>query len=410
MKRLAAVAMSVTQSISIPIHNPAARVALLALLLSACGGGGDQGKVNAAAVAPTNGVVVPASGASATSGSSSSSTSSSGTGTAAPASGASSPSATAPVLPFFGVNGHYVDGGVYASIPLATQAAHLVGLGMNVYRQDVYIADHVNTLASTVIPGLGPNVTVLPMIEAHPWADPSLNGQQPTEASAYAYAYKLSAYAAKKLAGIPMVEFGNEYDLDSHNAPIQGDGVNISDYDNSTFPIWRGALRGALDGWRSVDTNRTTKLIANATSGALHFGFLDGLMTGTQPDGTTGHPKITPDVIQWHWYSNGGDFENAFGKTGRYNVLARLKERYNLPIVVTEIGVNTDNSDAQISAYITKTIPELVAAKAAYNVIGFNWYELYDDRSGAYGLLTGSAQEKPRYGLMKAAIAGSAPN
>ncbi|MGR8031800.1 beta-glucosidase, partial [Burkholderia pseudomallei] len=75
-----------------------------------------------------------------------------------------------------------------------------------------------------------------------------------------------------------------------------------------------------------------------------------------------------------------------------------------------ELGVNTDNSDKQIAAYIAKTIPERVAAKAAYNVIGFNWYELYDDRSGAYGLLTNSEQEKPRYGLMRAAIAGAVPN
>ncbi|AHI67618.1 glycosyl hydrolase [Burkholderia thailandensis] len=397
MKRLAAVATSVTQSIGIPIHYPKATAILFTLLLCACGGGGgDQSKVNAAA-SPVNSVVAPAAGTSSS-------------GTAAPAPGASSPSETASALPFFGANGHYVGGGVYASVPLATQASHLAGLGMTVYRQDAYIPDHIDALASAAIPGLGAGITVLPMIEAHPWADPSLNGQQPTEASAYAYAYKLSVYAAKKLAGIPMVEFGNEYDVDSHNAPIQGDGINISDYDNSTFPIWRGALRGALDGWRSVDTNHTTKLIANATSGALHFGFLDGLMTGTQPDGTTGHPKITPDVIQWHWYSNGGDFENALGKTGRYNVLARLKDRYNLPIVITEIGVNTDNSDAQIAAYIAKTIPELVAAKAAYNVIGFNWYELYDDRTGPYGLMTNNAQEKPRYGLMRAAIAGAVQN
>ncbi|MET5115424.1 beta-glucosidase, partial [Burkholderia pseudomallei] len=54
--------------------------------------------------------------------------------------------------------------------------------------------------------------------------------------------------------------------------------------------------------------------------------------------------------------------------------------------------------------------PQLVAAKAAYHVIGFYWYELYDDRSGAYGLLSNSAQEKPRYGLMRAAIACAVPN
>ncbi|MHA7152858.1 beta-glucosidase, partial [Burkholderia pseudomallei] len=61
MKRLAAVAMSVTQSISIPIHYPAATAALLLLLLTGCGGGGDQSKVNAAA-SPANNLVVPAPG------------------------------------------------------------------------------------------------------------------------------------------------------------------------------------------------------------------------------------------------------------------------------------------------------------------------------------------------------------
>jgi len=50
--------------------------------------------------------------------------------------------------------------------------------------------------------------------------------------------------------------------------------------------------------WRSVDTGHVTKVIANATSGWLHFGFLAGRMIGTQPDGSTGHPKIWPDVIQ----------------------------------------------------------------------------------------------------------------
>lgn len=315
--------------------------------------------------------------------------------------------ASAPALPFFGVNGHYIHGGIYASIPLATQAASLADLGMRVYRQDVYTPEQIDQLANTVIPGLGPNVTVLPMIEAYPWNDPSLNGRTPTEASAYAYAYGMSVYAAKQLAGIPMVEFGNEYDSDRHNAPVANDGVDITDYDNATFPIWRGALRGALAGWRSVDTGHVTKLIANAGTGWLHFGFLDGLMTGTQPDGTTGHPKLTPDAIQWHWYANGGDFEHALGKTGTYNVLARLKATYGLPIVFTEIGVNPDNTSAQMAAYMAKTVPELIAARAAYNVIGFDWYELYDDPSGAYGLLDSNGVAKPRYAVLKSAIAAA---
>ncbi|WP_373565425.1 MULTISPECIES: beta-glucosidase [Paraburkholderia] len=383
---------------------------MLGLSLAGCGGGGGGGTTSGTTSSATNGVAGSVPGPAQTPATfpltttpTVSTTSTSTTQTTQPSTATAS--ATPLAQPFFGMNGHYMQGGIYESVALATQAAALADLGVRTYRQDVWIPSQVDLLVSTVIPALGPNVTVLPMIEAYPWNDPSLNGQPPTEASAYAYAYSLAAYAATKLAGIPMAEFGNEEDIDTHNAPVVGDGVSISNFDNATFPIWRGSLRGSLDGWRSVDTGHVTKLIANATSGGLHFGFLDGLMTGTQPDGSTGHPRITPDVLQWHWYSNGGDFENVTGTTGTYNVPARLKSSYNLPIVFTEIGVGQNNTEAQAQAYIAKTIPELVAAKSTYNVIGFNWYELYDDQSGTFGLLTGSQVQKPRYATLKSVIA-----
>jgi hypothetical protein len=91
-----------------------------------------------------------------------------------------------------------------------------------------------------------------------------------------------------------------------------------------------------------------------------------------------------------------------------YNVLKSLHDAYNLPIMFTEIGVNTDFTTAQAQEYIAKTIPELVAAKATYNVIGFNWYELYDDPTGDYGILTSSAGQKPIYTAIKQAVAAAA--
>lgn len=314
------------------------------------------------------------------------------------------PASTGPAIPFYGINGHYVQGGLSQSVPLSTQAASLADLGIRNFRQDMYTTQDVDTFVNTVIPGLGSNVQVQPVIIANPYNDPSLNGAAPTEASAYAYAYTISAYAATKLAGVPVVEFGNEYDLDSHNAPIASDGESITDYDNSTFPIWRGSLRGAEDGWRSVDTGRVTKVIANATSGWLHFGFLAGLMTGTQPDGSTGHPTISPDIIQWHWYQDGGDFENAIGTSGTYNVLAKLKSTYNLPIIFTEIGTSPEQSTAAQQTYITKTIAELAAAKATYNVIGATWYELYDYPNDAFGVLTSATAQKSTYPTLKSMI------
>ncbi|WP_250537017.1 beta-glucosidase [Caballeronia sp. AZ10_KS36] len=311
-------------------------------------------------------------------------------------------------MPFFGVNEHYAYGGVYQSIPLSTQASTMADLGTTGVRQDVHGYDQIDALANTVIPGLGSKVTVMPLINAYPWDDPTLNGRTPTEASAYTYAYNMAAYAATKLKGVPVVEFGNEYDLDSHNARIANDGVNVSDYDNTYWPVWRGALRGSYDGWRSVDTTGQTKVIATASAGFLYLGWYKGMLTGVQPDGSSGHPKVKTDIIQLHWYSDGLDPENTWGKDGtNYNVLKILHDAYNLPIMFTEIGVNYDYSVAQAQAYIAKTIPELYAAKSTYNVVGFQWYELYDDPTGTYGILTNSGAKKAIYSSMKAAVAAS---
>ncbi|RKT22096.1 putative glycosyl hydrolase [Paraburkholderia sp. RAU2J] len=317
------------------------------------------------------------------------------------------PAASTAAIPFFGINEHYNYGGIYTSIPLATQAATLSDLGLTANRQDIHSYDQIDAVANTVIPGMGSKITIMPMIDAYPWDDPSLNGKTPTEASAYAYAYSMAAYAATKLKGVPVVEFGNEYDNDG-DTPVANDGANVSDYDNNTWPIWRGALRGSYDGWRSVDTAGSTKIIATASVGFLHLGWYKGMLTGVQPDGTTGHPVVKTDIIQLHWYSDGGDPENTWGVTGtNYNVLKSLHDAYNLPIMFTEIGVNTDFTTAQAQTYINKTIPELVAAKATYNVIGFNWYELYDDPTGDYGILTSNASQKPIYATIKQAVAAS---
>jgi hypothetical protein len=315
--------------------------------------------------------------------------------------------AAAPIH-FYGINCHYVQGGLYTSVPLATQAATLADLGITVSRQDAYTSSDVITIANTVVPGLAP-IVVMPCLVFYPYNDPSLNGAIPTESSAYNYAYALAAQAATLLAGvIPVVEFGNEYDIDSHNASILSDGESVADYDNSTWPIWRGALRGSHDGWRSVDRTGQTKIICNATAGWLHFGWLDGMMTGTQPDGSTGHPVITPDILQWHWYSDQNNIENATGGSGTYNVLQRLKTSCGLPIMITELGV-IPGTEATAQAYINGVVPEMAAAYASYGVIGTHWYELYEDTgSPGYGLMTSGTAQKPRYATMKSAIAANA--
>lgn len=90
-------------------------------------------------------------------------------------------------------------------------------------------------------------------------------------------------------------------------------------------------------------------------------------------------------------------------------MLARLKSSYYLPTLLTEVGARPTLTKAQAESYITTTVAELTAAKAAYNVIGFNWYELYDDGNtggdGNYGLLSTATTKKGRYAAMKSAVA-----
>jgi hypothetical protein len=308
-----------------------------------------------------------------------------------------------PAMAFYGINGHYVQGGLSVSVPLAAQAASLADLGVKIFRQDCYNNSHIDTFVSTIIPGLGKGVQVLPVLIAHPWNDPSISGT-PTETSAYNYAFAMAAYAATKLAGIPAIEFGNEYDIDSHNAGIKNDGVNVTDYDNSTWPIWRGALRGSLDGWRSVDTARVTKLIATATSGYIHFGWTDGMLNGTAPDGSTGHPKVTTDWIQWHYYQDGGDMTAVAGKTGTYNVLAEIQKRNNLPIRFTELGSSPDQSAASQVAYITNTWAKLGALRTQYNIVGIDFYELFNYPNDAFGVMLSGTVQQPNYQPLKTAI------
>jgi hypothetical protein len=126
-----------------------------------------------------------------------------------------------------------------------------------------------------------------------------------------------------------------------------------------------------------------------------------------RPDGSTGHPQISPDIIQRHWYQDGGDFENAIGRSGTYNVLAKLKSTYNMPIIFTEIGSSPDQSTAAQQTYIAKTIAELVAAKATYNVVGANWYERYDYPNDAFGVMTSGSSKKATYATLKSMIAAN---
>lgn len=316
---------------------------------------------------------------------------------------------------FYGVGEHYVQGASYQAISLGAQKSHIQSLGMTVSRQDGYNLQDISVLASVVVPGLSP-VKVIPALIFYPY-DVSAGV---TETVAYNYGFSLGAAAATRFGNsVPIVEFGNEYD--NATGSIASDGESITNYDNTRFKVLNAALRGSVDGWRSVQSASAgaTKIICNASAGWLHFGFLDGMWNGKWPDGTTGHPTCRGDIVQWHWYSDMGDItQNVTGGSGTYNVLDKIHQIVgsSMPIMITELGARPPAqgvTEAQAQAFINSQMSNIVAVAASKNIVGVNWYELYDHAGDpGYGLYSGVGtaviQAKPRWTTMKDFISAHA--
>ncbi|MFM0648617.1 glycosyl hydrolase [Paraburkholderia bryophila] len=337
------------------------------MLMAGCGGGSSSSPANTAAV--QNRARKPKSSA---------------TPAATPA--ASNGSMT------WGVNGHWSEGGSY-NTALSTQVATLKDLGFTHYRQGIFELAHAQTIANNI-----PNMSGIAVL-------PTIVGNSPLqyadETAAYNDNFTLGAGVAKLLAGkVPYYELGGEFDALCN---VTYDGSTIDQYDQTAFILCRGALRGLIDGIKTVDAK--TPIMCAATAGWLHTAFSIALWFGQQPDGTSGHPTVRWDVTMYHWYSDMGDITNANGTT---NVLATLRDTFGKPIWITEFGSRPD-TEANVQAFITNDtvgMPMFSKNLAEYNIIGVSWFELYDSPSDpGYGLLSNPSSAKPRYNTMKTYIA-----
>lgn len=239
-------------------------------------------------------------------------------------------------------------------------------MGVNSIRQDCYSTSDTATMAS-LVSSFAP-IKVQPAFNVFP--------QTTDETTAYNQYYAYGKTVAGQLAGkVAVIELMNEPEnMYFSNGPANN-GQNVTDWSasNSQWAAFRGAVRGFYAGFRSVDTTKQT-LIASPSVGWLHYGMLKGLWTGQSPDGSTGHPTATWDVTNYHWYYDFGDIENAAG----VNTLAELKSAFNLPIMLTEIGVQTSVSNSVYNSYVASTIAEYASSAKTYNIIGVDWYELYN--------------------------------
>jgi hypothetical protein len=302
---------------------------------------------------------------------------------------------------FYGVNGHYNDGGPYTS-NIAQQVKDMQAMGIKSIRQDANSMSDMTTLAN-LIPQFAP-IVIQPIFNVYPSASTS-------ETSAYNAYHAYGVTLAGQFAGkVPVIELMNEPEVQYFPSEPANNGQNITDMaaSNSAWPAFRGAVRGFIDGFRSVDTTKKT-LIASPSVGWLHYGILNGLWNGTAPDGTSGHPTARWDLTNYHWYQDDGDIENA-GNTNT-NVLQYLKTAYALPIMMTEIGVQVSESESAIDSYVSTETSFYASSASKYGIVGFNWYELYNfqNMNGFYmGLYSAQGvQNAGRAAAMKSVIAAS---
>jgi hypothetical protein len=278
------------------------------------------------------------------------------------------------VLPYFGIGAHYNQGGLYQSIPLAQQVSLMTANGMKTCRQDCWDQSSMNVLANTVIPGMK-GITVLPCLAATPTGS--------SVSSAYTQGYQLGVAAANTLAGlVPVIEMGNEFDEICVNNNV--DGTVPSDF-NSTAPLYVAFQAGLCNGFRSVDTTGKTKVMLGGIA-YIHFGFLDMIVKNIQPNGSAmSTAAATFDMIAWHYYYTGGNMESVYGMSGTYNIFTSLAKISTKPLYFSECGIGQPSNSISAStgvAYIKQAMAQMVAQP---QVVGFNFYEMYDFTDG-YGL------------------------
>jgi hypothetical protein len=285
---------------------------------------------------------------------------------------------------FYGINGHWTRGGSYALASPALQKDQLGSLRTKMYRNEVFdqpsavsLANFARTMATTG------KITVYPVILQ------TLNF--PDEQTAYNASFTL----AQQIVSVQRYAF---YEVTNELAPqcLIGwvDGVKNKQYDNAKFQIARGVIRGLIAGIKSVDA--TGKIIIGGNTW-MHYAFDQMLASGTQPDGTTGHPVVTWDITSWHWYSEQGSIEHACGGTGCYNVAATL-HALGKPIWLTEIGMrpNFAGTPQQAADFMSNNmLGALLAIAPQYDIESMQVYELYDDPpggEGAYGIMLNDAR------------------
>ena len=292
---------------------------------------------------------------------------------------------------FYGTNGH----ADYTYTP-AELVSILKGLGCTNYRvgcgNNSSDINAVIKLAQAFQPA-GIQLLVLLNQGLH-----NSNGQLFTsESSAYTAAYSTAAAVANALKpyGVAVYECGNELTrdgaiiIDSTYA-----GTKAVDFNNKNWPVLRGVLRGMIDGVKSVQSN--AKCGVNFCVNDV--GASDALWEGSQPDGSSGYPKVRWDITTWHNYEVYGNIFNigTDGAGPGFDLPTYCKARYGVPFIITEWNTGPEQTAAYRANYITTQLTQFYQARKTHNIQSVMYYVL-DSGSTTFGMMINGSPINPAY-------------
>lgn len=306
---------------------------------------------------------------------------------------------------FYGMNGHFD----YPFTP-SQVVTTLRGLGCTTYRVDCRNTQQymgpVLALASAL---QNAGMTLFPCILSGLYD--ANNVMYTSEQAAYDAAHANAAAIAKALSpyGITMYECGNELTRDpAIIASYIYSGNKTTDFNNANWAIMRGAMRGMIDGVKSVQP--AAKCGINFC--AADIAASDMLWDGMQPDGSSGHPLVRWDITTWHNYQPYGDIFNigTDGQAAGFNLPIYCKARYGVPFMITEWNAGPEQTETFRASYVTQQLGEFYAARKSAAIQSVIYYEL-DSGDTSYGIVTNTLQPiQPTYGAFQNFVVGHLDN
>ncbi|MEM5433706.1 hypothetical protein [Paraburkholderia diazotrophica] len=228
-----------------------------------------------------------------------------------------------------------------------------------------------------------------------------------SESAAYNRTRAGAATIAAALApwGVTMYECGNELTRESEIILDQTNaGSKPADFNNANWPIMRGAMRGMIDGVKSVQP--IAKCGVNFC--VADVGASDALWDGMQPDGTGGYPQVRWDMTTWHNYEVYGDIFNV-GTDGAgpgFDLPSYCKARYGVPFLITEWNTGPESTEAYRANYISTQFANYYRARKTKNIQSVMYYVL-DSGDTTYGLMIDGAVVPQPYNAFTAFVAGN---